>query len=1154
MSRCRARVSRCRAQVSEHECHCAEHEPTVGAALRPLVFSTRMATESPPPAPAVVAAVVTCDPGPWFAESLASLAAQDYPNLSVLVIDAGCTEDPTARVAEVMPGAFVRRLERRVGFGSAANEVLGMVEGASHYLFCHDDVALAPDAVSLLVQEAFRSNAGVATPKYVDWQDPERLLAVGSTTDKVGALRNVVEPGELDQEQHDAVREVLVAPGGATLVRADLFAALGGFDPVVDSDGEDIDLSWRACLFGARVVAVPAARVRHLEATASGLRRRRPDPGRRERNRYRTVLTSYRWYTLAWIVPLAVLWALGESVTYLFQGRASDARLVTGALVGSLRQPGRLRQARRRVQRHRRVGDRELRALQVRGNARLRAFIQSRVEDVRSGLGHGGLSSRALPLTVDGPEPDADGRAVAPPARRAGPGERLRRVNTLVLTAVVVVLVIGTRSLLGKGLPQVATLPDTSAGWASIWRSWWSAWQPSGLGVAAPASPALALLGLLGTVLFGAVGTLEHLVVLGPLLIGPLGAYRASRYWGSRRGQTVAAVAYAVVPLPYNALAAGHWDGLVVYAAMPWVLSWLIRLSALVPAAPVRLDRLGGRLVGLAVLVAATASVAPSFLYVVPIAGAALVLGSAVTGRSLASARLFGLSVAAALLAFVLLLPWSATVVANRVAVAGVDPGPAARLGLGQVLRFGTGPYGTGWWQWLLLVAAALPLFVGKGWRLEWAARLWVLALTFFALAWAARRGWLPPVPVEVWLAPAAAALAGSAALGMAAFELDLPGYNFGWRQAAAAVTGLCLALVAGPWLAAAGSGRWDLPRVDASSVLAFLPGGEHGDYRVLWVGASDGLPLAGRQLEPGFAYGTSFDGQPVLADDWPTGPAGQGPRLAGDLLLVQGRLTTKLGHLLAPAGVRYVVVPNHAGPAGSGGRSLPVPNPLLSGLALQTDLQSVPVDPNYTVYANSAWAPVRSILPSGTTAEAATGGPQGVRQLQQTDLHSAAPVLTAGSSSGVSGRVPGGATVFVGSSRDGGWRLEVGSHEVAPAAAFGWAMSFAVPAGSGPAEPAHLGYSAPFVVRGGYLLQILLWLGAVAVVGLDARRRARDPKRAEATDPAWFTPGSAPRPTSPRRPAERLSHRTRRAPTDRPAGGEAGSAFEPDDEVWTDV
>nr|MDQ2754946.1 glycosyltransferase family 2 protein [Actinomycetota bacterium] len=97
--------------------------------------------DTQPSAPPVVAAVVTCDPGPWFEEALQSLADQDYPNLSVLVIDAASSVDPTDRVAAVLPSAFVRRLDKRVGFGRAANDVLNVVEGASHYVLCHDDVA-----------------------------------------------------------------------------------------------------------------------------------------------------------------------------------------------------------------------------------------------------------------------------------------------------------------------------------------------------------------------------------------------------------------------------------------------------------------------------------------------------------------------------------------------------------------------------------------------------------------------------------------------------------------------------------------------------------------------------------------------------------------------------------------------------------------------------------------------------------------------------------------------------------------------------------------------------------------------------------------------------------------------------------------------------
>src|SRR5216683_7555684 len=127
-------------------------------------------------APPVVAVVVTCDPGPWLEETLSAFRRQDYPNLSVLVIDAASDIDPTPRVAAALPNAYVRRLGQRVGFARAANEVLDIVEGASHFLFCHDDVAPDPDAVRLLLEEAFRSNAAVVGPKLVDWDDPTRLL------------------------------------------------------------------------------------------------------------------------------------------------------------------------------------------------------------------------------------------------------------------------------------------------------------------------------------------------------------------------------------------------------------------------------------------------------------------------------------------------------------------------------------------------------------------------------------------------------------------------------------------------------------------------------------------------------------------------------------------------------------------------------------------------------------------------------------------------------------------------------------------------------------------------------------------------------------------------------------------------------------------
>ena len=238
--------------------------------------------------PSVVVVVVTGDPGPELERTLSSVVAQDLP-CSLLVIDDASAIDPTPRVAAVAPRAFVKRLSRVSGYAAAANQVIGMVEGAGFYLLCHDDIDLAPTALRAMVDEAIRSDAAIVTPKLVASDDHERLLAVGLATDRTARAVAMVERRELDQHQHDQVRDVAAASGACLLVGADLFAALRGFDEsttkppgraMVGEDsrhhllgralaapelGEDIDLCWRARLRGARIVVAPGASVAHSE-------------------------------------------------------------------------------------------------------------------------------------------------------------------------------------------------------------------------------------------------------------------------------------------------------------------------------------------------------------------------------------------------------------------------------------------------------------------------------------------------------------------------------------------------------------------------------------------------------------------------------------------------------------------------------------------------------------------------------------------------------------------------------------------------------------------------------------------------------------------------------------------------------------------------
>lgn len=1065
-----------------------------------------------PAAPPVVAVVVTCDPGPWLEETLAAVAAQEYPNLSVLVIDAASVEDPTPRIAAVLPGAYVRRLPRRVGFSQAANEVLAIVEGASHYLFCHDDVAPEPDTIRVLVEEAYRSNAGIVCPKLVDWDHPDRLLAVGQSVDKTGVVADLVDVGELDQEQHDSVRDIFCAPSGCLLVRADLFATLKGFDRGTDLFGEALNISWRSQVAGGRVVVAPGVRVRHVGAIAAGEREGWNDPGAAERSyalqeahRIRTILTCYSLFHLIRVLPQALGLTVAQSAVQLVTRRPAMARASLLAWPRALRSFGSLVQVRRAVQRQRSVSDTEIRKLQTPGSADMRAFMRA---------------------TFGGETPfDALTANKTISSRLASKSWRLS-AGAWVVT--VLVLLVGSRTLMGQGLPGVGSLPVFHSGPAGWWHLWWSGWRPDGLGSTAPAPPALALLGLAGTVLLGGVGVLQKLLVLGPLVIGPIGAYRLAKPLGSPFARAAVLVTYAVVPVPFNALAGGRWAGLVAYAVAPWVLTSLCRLGNERPYAA-RPHR-PARVIGLGLVVALSAAFVPALLAVVPLIGVGLAIGSALIGRPGAGLRALAASIGAAVVAAVLLLPWSFGVLGSTTALFGVAPNASTAPTLADLLRFHTGPVGGGVLAWGLLAAAALPLLIGRSWRLAWAGRMWGVAICCWLVAWAAGRDWIPvPMPVpELLLAPAAAALALSVGLGALAFKVDLPGYRLGWRQVASMAAAVGLAVGSLPMLAAAGGGRWKVPTEDFQSTLALAPG---LGFRILWIGDPRALPLGSWRLENGVGFATSNDGPPDATYLWPPHSDGATGLLATDLHLATSQLTTRLGHLLAPMAVRYIVVPSQTAPDGSGGSAVPVPGDVLAALQQQTDLKAHPVDNALVVYENAAWAPTRALLTPAMVV-AATGATTPAAS-QAAELEGAPAVLSGGPEA-FSGTLAADSQVLVSDSYQQGWHLTVAGQEATEQRAFGWSMLFTSTDQGGKSS---LHFDTPLAGRGLEVLEVGLWLAAVAALVVDRRRRPdRPPPPEEVLEPEPSEP-------APSRSGVAVGHRKPRRVTVPDTGD--------DDELW---
>src|SRR5947209_7285928 len=432
--------------------------PAAPRAWDPRCSLTR-GMDRPPSAPPVVAVIVASEPGPWFEESLACFGSQDYPNLSVLVVDGCSTGDPTRRVASVLPEAYVRRVEGGGTFAALANDALETVQGAAFLAFCHDDVAPDSDAVRRMVEEAFRSNAAVVAPKVVEWDRPERLLDVGLVVDKTGATAPVADRGELDQEQHDAVRDVFAVSNAFMLVRSDLFSALGGFDTTMGNNGVDVDFCWRAQVAGGRVLVAPAARVRHRLGGPEG---EPPDEEHLKLDRryhLRAMLKNYSFLHLLRVVPQAAVVTLVEMVIALFGRRWKEAGQLPSAWWWNLRHFAELRKVRKATQGARAVPDSDVRRLQVRSSVRLNNYLRRRLH----------AEDRAEAIVQAG-------------HRLAGTfGRGPAQAAAFVLALLTLAVLVGTRHLISGRLPAVgefAPFPRAT----TLLSHYFSGWRTTGPG------------------------------------------------------------------------------------------------------------------------------------------------------------------------------------------------------------------------------------------------------------------------------------------------------------------------------------------------------------------------------------------------------------------------------------------------------------------------------------------------------------------------------------------------------------------------------------------------------------------------------------------------------------------------------------------------
>ena len=1010
--------------------------------------------------PPVDIVVVAHNPDEWFGDVLNSFAIQDYPDFNVVVLTTGEESQMRNFVHEYMPQAQIRAVEPDHGYGRNLNSVFALDTNSAFFLFCHHDVALAPDALRLMVEESLRSNAGIVGPKIVNWDRPDELLDIGYSVDKLGFLVSRIEPGELDQEQHDSVSDVFMVSSTVALVRSDLFQALSGFDEEIGMVGEDLDLCWKAHLAGARVLNVPLALARHREEKGK-YRTDGEEEKYRERHRLRVVLSSYGLLHSLAILPQAFFLSIIRAFGSLLVGDLARVRVLLGSWAWNLLRPRSLLARRKRVKAVRRLPDGEIRSLQSQGFAIVKAFFKDQTNE----------QNRASGMVQDRFKRFIE-------AMREGPS----RASAVFIGLSTLVFFFGSRHLITRKVPVVGELVPFDLSIGECFSLWFSNWWASGIGNESTNPTALGITGLLGVFSFGSMGLLRLILTLGMLPIGVAGVWCFLKPFNSPWIRVAGASIYFASPVPYSALRSGSWSALILYGTLPWLLVYLSQAGRLSPFGPVGGPR--GRNVlpsnwlreasGLGILIGFMIAFVPFAGIEILVIVSAIFIGSLLSGWPSGTFRLVSVLSLGAIIAVALNLPWLIDSVVFDPSwkwFVGTRPTSSISGGLSDFLRLESHNVGKSIFGWGFLAMAIVPLLLAKGERWAWAIRSWVMYLGGVSVLWVDKNELLDiPLPrPEILLAPASLGLAVAGAMGVGALQRDLQTYRFGWRQLVPVSALVAFALVVLPVFGNSFSGDWGMPNDELNQVLGLQENEMDYNGRVLWVGHDDLLAASGESFGEGLTLSVTADLESSFLDRWDSGQDVGEPLLEEVMNLAINGGTAKLGRLLAPFGVSDIVLVSRSSPLPSKGQIETIPSSVESALGRQLDLIRVEASPGIVRYRNVSAIPVAAILPNGQTVGRTL---RSFASDPSPDSGIEAPSYGSPISS-FEGFVEDSSEIFLAAPFGSSWKLSVDGVEIKQQVSLEWGMGF------DPNMPGEfkLSHQTPSSHKTVISLQALLWV-----------------------------------------------------------------------------
>lgn len=244
---------------------------------------------------------------------LESLEKQTCRDFKIIVVDNCSTDGSMEYMAEYYPNIEVLPLDKNYGFSHAVN--IGIRHASTPYvILLNNDTTVDEHYIEEMIHAIERSpRIFSVSSKMIQMYHPDLIDSAGDlyTLMGWGVCRGTGRP----TSNYTVPDNIFSACAGAAIYRRELFLKIGFFDEAHFAYLEDIDVGYRAKIYGYRNVYCPTALVYHVGSGTSGSKYNSFKVKLSARN---SVWLNYKNMPLLQLILNAPPLLLGYFVKYLF--------------------------------------------------------------------------------------------------------------------------------------------------------------------------------------------------------------------------------------------------------------------------------------------------------------------------------------------------------------------------------------------------------------------------------------------------------------------------------------------------------------------------------------------------------------------------------------------------------------------------------------------------------------------------------------------------------------------------------------------------------------------------------------------------------------------------------------------------------------------